>query len=142
MNREIKFRGKTRGGKWLYGDLIHRDNRIYIVPEDGLDSFDNYEIVPETVGQYIGLKDKNSKEIYRGDIVTAWSEGSCGNFEIRWRMDGGGTPCLLLYPAWQSQKTWSISATRETDGQVYDRGLEIIGNIHDNPSLLEPRNRL
>ena len=54
MKREILFRGKRiDNGEWEEGDLVHRNGKIYVFPQDGLDSADRYEVIPETVGEYI-----------------------------------------------------------------------------------------
>jgi uncharacterized phage protein (TIGR01671 family) len=68
--REIKFRGKTQDGKWLYGDLMH-DNigGCYIYPIESENLYKENAVIPDTIGQFTGLKDKNEKDIYEGDRV-------------------------------------------------------------------------
>ena len=70
--REIKFRGKQLStGKWLYGDLLH-DNQggCYIYPLEAENIYKENKVDVSSVGQATGVKDKNGKEVYEGDIVT------------------------------------------------------------------------
>lgn len=79
---------------------------------------------------------QNEVELYEGDIVEAKSEGTTGTFEIWWRQ--AANPSFILFPAYQSNRIWSISASDlgRKPGDYYDE-LRLLGNIHDNPELIK-----
>lgn len=117
--REILFRGKrTDNGEWIYGNLAIRDDVKrweYFIGQNSL----GYDVIPETVGQYTGLTDKNGKKIFEGDIV-------------KYR---NNLPCKIDYIDSQFVMMWD-KFYRDFE-QVYDDEIEVIGNIHDNPELLK-----
>ena len=127
--RTIKFRGKSDGKEWLYGDLLSSaDKKRFAILVDDAESCDECEVAPETIGQFSELYDYNKKEIYEGDILK-WSNGRMyvvkfweGMFyaSVEECNDGilGGFPLHAL-----------------TDYE--DRKCEIVGNIYDNPELLK-----
>lgn len=128
MKREIKFRGKRLdNGKWVYGDFRSEENCIAVpcyIRHFGI-GYDVYPVDPDTVGQYTGLKDKNGREIYEGDIISArgiiLTVKYIGGVFFACNVDSN----IDKYPLY-------ILCEWENES-----GCEIIGNIHDNPELLK-----
>ncbi len=138
---EIKFRGKTVGTEeWIYGSLLIKCGSYYI--NEGKPSSDFLKVIPETVGQYIGLNDIHGKEIYKDDILTreSYPFQDEGNYNyhavVRWFDDSA----QFGYEMWLANKdrrgiSHGICEGFESEnGRV---GFEIIGNIYDNPELIE-----
>ena len=133
--REIKFRAKEiETGRWIYGWVFGKNVKSIVELDTGyiskvrVEAYYTTVVDPETIGQYTGLKDKNGKEIYEGDIVTAWSQGYQAAGEVKQRIDG----LWLMYPAYQHGKQWGLCPNPKGATTV-----EIIGNIHDNPEVTE-----
>lgn len=136
--REILFRGKrTTKNEFVYGSLYvggRKDGKCEIANynrEVNIERF-AYDVIPETVGQYTGLTDKNGKKIFEGDIV---KEEDCvhnGEVQIYGRkwvvyFDKG------VFFGWRKgYKSCGLSKFIPNIS-----GIEIIGNIHDNPELLK-----
>jgi len=136
--REIKFRGKRiDNGKWIYGSLIIEEDPIadafkyFIKPFNFLTG---KLVVPETVGQYTGRKDKDGKEIYEDDIVL---------------IDRGDSflvikqQCIVRYDSMNASYCFEIN----NGDKIYLTGfknpdffienkVEVIGNIYENPELI------
>ena len=127
--REILFRGKA-STEWVYGDLRHLNDGRVAVRKDG--EIYPYEVIPETVGQYTGLTDKNGKKIFEGDIVYCKS-----------RLDNANM--VVIFECGQFRMVLSENYRNyQTNSGFYDINCfdkEVIGNIHDNPELLRtPQN--
>ena len=144
--REILFRGKRNAnGVFVEGFLFLKQEGDEIRTCIGIDPLRDYpdgelaqgcyfEINPETVGQFTGLTDKNGKKIFEGDI---------GRYK---QVDGAkrnGKPITCIGKVVYNVKTasFAIESKDETGCKYFDyfpiKDFEVIGNIHDNPELLE-----
>lgn len=132
MKREIKFRGqRIDNGEWVYGYLVKDPNekfRIYWQPFIEATNNTYHFVKPETVGQYIGLQDKEDKDVYERDIINIKSGVEyMGMREIN-------RDCIVKF---------SFGSFNLVDKQHchFDFGnvdeIEIIGNADDNPDMFE-----
>ena len=146
MEREILFRGKgIVDNEWHYGSYLKTDDCInnpchasapkkkyhiceFIHGDWNMGGWGNMEVIPESIGQFTGVCDKNGTKIFEGDIIKGkrpygefwivkWDKKRCGFF---------------------------LSGLRKCDFAAYDKGYkinsgrnEVIGNIHDNKELLK-----
>lgn len=151
--REIKFRGKrVDNGVWVVGNLYLPNklvSGVYICSdcthvnfypdlEDG-DNINNYintgimlggffEVIPETVGQYTGLKDKEGREIYEGDVVKLDHWKSSDLFDY-------SKPFIVTY--YEGEINFKQGEFNNFKGSLNGMlSIEVIGNIHDNKELL------
>lgn len=125
--REILFRGKrTDNYEWIEGSLcttIPSDEDFYTISYFDFEGYYIEEkVIPETVGQYTGLTDKNGKKIFEGDILTAHFVSNRYKQQFEVIFEKGifffDNKCVKV-PVWD----------------IYS--LKVIGNIHDNPELLK-----
>lgn len=126
--REILFRGKRKdNGKWVHGTLNNVLDEVpriqYAVIEHGMMFLADFDVIPETVGQYTGLKDLHGTRIFEGDVVksiAAWYVVEFENGGYGLRPFGKGKLIPIM-----------------GHGNFNENEVEVIGNVYDNQELLK-----
>ncbi len=132
--REVLFRGKRiSNSKWVEGFMYSQHFPLEFRDDFYIRCYDtDYLVIPETVGQFTGLTDKNGVRIFEGDIVR-YAERRLGGEDVSVAFpvtfDEGGF-CAHHY----FLNNWLRNGL---GGNTKLEGIEVIGNIHDNPELLK-----
>lgn len=142
MDHEILFRGKRiDNGQWVEGFPLRKETpeiHCYIISTFetercaetiGISGSEMYEVYPESICQYTNVLDGNRTRIFEGDIIEAIHNGSFLNTSYV-KFDNGTYWCELISGS-------DIDDTESLNDQCLDFGLTVIGNIYDNPELLE-----
>lgn len=117
--REILFRGIAKShGTFEFGDLITSMGKTYIGNTVGNHPDNWCEVIPETVGQFTGLTDKNGVKIFEGDVIES-EKLKPSKVEFY--------NCSFMF--------WEMTLEDYEMIYLYDE-IEVIGNIHENPELL------
>lgn len=145
--REILFRGKQiDNGEWVYGNLINKIDPNKSLPvfwtsliHDG--ALTAIEVIPETVGQFTGLTDKNGKKIFEGDVLQKWDVDyeKCEQLNYEYdeypmRITKKDVATMDRFPCfWLKNESFGY----EGEDLESPNEWEVISNIHDNPELLK-----
>lgn len=123
--REILFRGKRiSNSKWVEGFMYSQHFPLEFRDDFYIRCYDtDYLVIPETVGQYTGLTDKNGVRIFEGDIIQS--------------LESSVTGLVQWFPEHSAFMVWCKPANEV--GFLYEcvNIIKVIGNIHDNPELLQ-----
>lgn len=124
MNREIKFKGKRLdNGEWTCGYFYQESGNTYIIEDCQKESMLNrniaYKVDPDTVGQYTGLKDKNGKDVYEGDVIETYSH----SYIVTWFKRSSAF--LLKEDETDNLNAFTPSLVLQSSDAV------VTGNIHD-----------
>ena len=138
MNREIKFRGMDANGIMRYGRLSQDkpDTTAYYSEYSQRICWDNSNIPVsnKTLSQYTGLKDKNGKEIYEGDVLEFWTFSATGNAvkNVSYVKEDGG---IYVVPMLYHTNSYYLCDAIWISNKL-EKGVFVIGNIYENPELI------
>ena len=141
--REILFRGKQEEGRWVEGAYFKHDTvKVCFSSDDSKprhliiqDGFCDWgleppihcvDVAPSTIGQFTGLTDKNGKKIFEGDVCRFYGTDGYSDYVVFWD---------------DTVSQWTVRqidlGAKDVLDSYFTECCEIIGNIHDNPELLE-----
>lgn len=130
-SREILFHGKNRAtDKWVEGyyKRIGGDTLIEEAERAGVSHY----VDPQTVGQYVNRKDKNKKRVFEGDVVRFYKEINGETFQGKYVVYYVDAYCAFMLRDIE-QKSYPKDLPSQSEMKYY----EVIGNVYDNPELLE-----
>lgn len=163
--REIKFRGRKSNGEWIYGDLVTTETTDGHPSKKEISPFDKAvleateEVEENTIGQFTGLHDKNGKEVYDGDILVICEYENMlkgvvceeSDHEL-FTLDELKGELRQQYKSVIHYEDCTLFASEQDGCDIYLASLagdmrksypifeyEVIGNIHDNPELLNKK---
>ena len=134
--REIRFRGKEHTGEWITGGYVQKNGAPHIVAhivDRGVDEWRAIPVIPATVGQFTGLRDKNGVEIYEGDVL-GFPNGPKKYFTVS---IGDYSDS---FTGFSQYGVYSTATDDETVIGLHSNGAEmtvVIGNIFDNSELMK-----
>lgn len=137
--REIEFRAKAinrsenftyrtnyKNGDWVFGLITQRGNKIACATMTNTDGVSNIDVNDNTIGQYIGIKDKNDNKIFEDDIVRI----IVNNYDE-------DNILIVRYDSALAQFVLENDSLSVTFDNVYNYEVEVVGNIHDDPEYLK-----
>ena len=134
--REIRFRGKEHTGDWITGGFVQKNGAPHImahIVDRGVDEWRAIPVIPATVGQFTGLKDRNGVEIYEGDVL-GFPNGPKKYFTVS---IGDYSD---FFTGFSQYGVYSTAIDDETVMGLRSNGAEmtvVIGNIFDNSELMK-----
>ena len=149
MKRKNIFRGKNKKNGWIYGDLIHNRGEVFIAPIGIANPFataEDFVVDENTIGQFSRRKDNNNKDIYDGDIIERYNwhqDWETGEIEFKLeqfivKFEEGSSGIYETIPdAKYLSEILGCEEYELSKEELEYIGLKVIGNIYDNPELIE-----